>query len=72
MAKINDGMTLDEVLAELEGIRPGSNLKGKAMVLICVQGEEYIPIKWIKVENDPSGGGVILIMPSHEPVQITK
>lgn len=60
-------MTLDEVISALQKAREESNLKGNAVVHICVQDCPYIPVVRVNAENDDSGGCVILVHPEFEP-----
>lgn len=64
---MKNGMTVDEAVAALLDARDKSNLGGKAIVFVCVQDEEYIPLTEVKVDNDDSGGSCILFMPQYEP-----
>lgn len=60
-------MTLDEVISALQDVREKSNLKGEAVVHICIQECPYIPVIRVSADNDPSGGCCILVHPEFEP-----
>lgn len=59
-------MTIDQLIRKLQTLREESNLKGEAVVHICIQEVPYVPLVDVKVENDESGGSVILLMPHEE------
>lgn len=63
----NKPMTLDEVIEALQQAKEQSNLKGNAVVHICIQEVSYIPVVRINAENDDSGGCVILVHPEFQP-----
>ncbi len=60
-------MTVDELIAALSELKEKSNLKGNAVVHLCIQECPYIPVIAANVENDEDGGSVILLHPEFEP-----
>ena len=60
-------MTVDELIAALSELKEKSNLKGNAVVHLCIQECPYIPVIAVNVENDSDGGSVILLHPKFEP-----
>ena len=60
-------MTVDDLIAALNDLKEKANLKGDTVVHLCIQECPYIPVIAANVENDDSGGSVILLHPEFEP-----
>jgi hypothetical protein len=63
-------MTLYQLMLALQKARQESALGDNAVVCMCIEGIPYIATVKVTVDNDDSGGSVILLHPQHEPEMI--
>lgn len=55
--------TIDTMIEALKKMREESPLKGDTCVYVCLPEVDYIPLDEMKLDKDPSGGAVVLIIP---------